>query len=316
MSQSFASSGDLGEKKITFSKMGEHCYGFTAEGDPNTGVIIGDDSVMVIDAQATPLMAQKVIDRVKTITDKPVSHVVLTHYHAVRTLGASAYNADQIIMSDSAYDYVLERGEQDWESEFRRFPRLFQGHESIPGLTYPTTTFSENMTIFLGQLEVRLMKIGRGHTAGDLIVHVPESNVVFSGDLVEYESACYCGDAHLGDWPSTLDKLGVFQSAALLPGRGAALVGRDMVKKGIDMTRDFITTLYGSVQKSVAADKTLKEAFDSANEAMRKKFGSFAIFEHCQPFSVSRAYDEARGIDHPVIWTAERDIDMWNQLNG
>ena len=136
MTKAFASQGDMADKKITFAEIGDGLYAFTAEGDPNSGVIIGDDSVMVVEAQATPRLAQKVIDCIRAVTDKPISHVVLTHYHAVRVLGASAFQATQIIMSDAARSMVAERGQEDWDSEFQRFPRLFQGHESIPGLTW------------------------------------------------------------------------------------------------------------------------------------------------------------------------------------
>lgn len=98
MAKAFASQGDMSEKTISFTEVGDGLYAFTAEGDPNSGVIIGDDSVMIIEAQATPRLAQKVIDCVRSVTDKPISHLVLTHYHAVRVLGASAFGADQIIM--------------------------------------------------------------------------------------------------------------------------------------------------------------------------------------------------------------------------
>ena len=150
MAKAFASQSDMSEKKISFTEIGEGLYAFTAEGDPNSGVIIGDDSVMIIEAQATPRLANKVIECVRSVTDKPISHVVLTHYHAVRVLGASAFSADQIIMSDMARAMVVERGQEDWDSEFQRFPRLFEGHESIPGLTWPTTTFDGSMSVYLG----------------------------------------------------------------------------------------------------------------------------------------------------------------------
>ncbi len=93
MAKAFASQGDLAEKQISFTEIGDGLYAFTAEGDPNSGVIIGDDSVMVVEAQATPRLAQKVIDCIREVTDKPISHLVLTHYHAVRVLGASAFQA-------------------------------------------------------------------------------------------------------------------------------------------------------------------------------------------------------------------------------
>jgi glyoxylase-like metal-dependent hydrolase (beta-lactamase superfamily II) len=204
MAKAFASQGDLAEKKTSFVEIGPGIYAFTAEGDPNSGVIIGDDSVMVIEAQATPRLAQKVIDCIRTVTDKPISHVVLTHYHAVRVLGASAFGAREIIMSDAARGMVEERGAEDWASEFGRFPRLFQGHESIPGLTWPTTTFSESMTVYLGKRRVEIMHLGRAHTAGDAVVWVPDAEVMFTGDIVEYHSACYCGDGHFAEWGETL----------------------------------------------------------------------------------------------------------------
>ena len=92
MSSGFASTADLAEKTITFDAIGPDLYAFTAEGDPNSGVIVGDDGVMVVDAQATPVMAQRG-DRARQARS-PTSRsnmCLLTHYHAVRVLGASAY---------------------------------------------------------------------------------------------------------------------------------------------------------------------------------------------------------------------------------
>jgi glyoxylase-like metal-dependent hydrolase (beta-lactamase superfamily II) len=316
-SKSFASTGDIGPKKVSFDRLGDGLYAYTAEGDPNTGVIIGDDGCAVIDAQATPLMAQDVIAHVRRVTDKPIKYVILSHYHAVRVFGASAYGGATLIASDSTRGLIVERGEADKASEMGRFPRLFQGAESVPpGLVWPHVTFPSAMTLHLGKREVRLAHIGRGHTAGDIIAFVPDENVVFSGDLVEYHSACYCGDAHLADWPATLDRLAALGARALVPGRGAALPTRDKVVEGIASTRAFLEALFGAAKASVARGETLKQCFAATRAAMDERFGAFAIYEHCLPFNVSRAYDEARGIDHPVIWTAERDREMWAQLQG
>ena len=312
----FASTEDLDEKKASFDQIGTGLYAYTAEGDPNTGIIVGDDAVMVIDAQATPAMAEDVIARAAKVTDKPVKYVLLTHYHAVRVLGASAFKGAEILASDATRDLIAERGKEDMESEVSRFPRLFRAAETIPGLTWPTMTFPDQISVWLGRREVRVMHIGRGHTAGDVIAIVPDAGVVFSGDLVEYKSACYCGDAHFTDWLATLDHLAELQGNALVPGRGAALTTPEMVKEGIELTSDFVATLYSSVQESVAKGRSLKDAFDFARLTMDPKFKSFAIYEHCLPFSVSRAYDEARGIEWPVIWTAERDREMWAALQG
>ncbi len=313
----FASTGDLSEKSVSFTEVGPDLYAYTAQGDPNSGIIVGDDGCMVIDAQATPAMAEDVIARVRTVTDKPIKYVVLSHYHAVRVLGASAYRAQGIIASQGTYELIVERGVQDKASEIGRFPRLFRGEESIPpGLTWPTMTFETGMSVFLGKREVKLFHLGAGHTAGDIVAWVPDAQVMFSGDLVEYHSACYCGDAHLREWPLTLEAIRDFAPEALVPGRGDALTGSSQVREAIAMTRDFLTTLYGAAELSVARGRSLKETMAATREVMDPKFASFAIYEHCLPFNVSRAYDEASGIDHPVIWTAERDREMWAALQG
>jgi glyoxylase-like metal-dependent hydrolase (beta-lactamase superfamily II) len=316
MAKAFASQGDLTEKKTSFTEIGEGLYAFTAEGDPNSGVIIGDDSVMVIEAQATPRLAAKVIDCIRSVTDKPISHLVLTHYHAVRVLGASAYGAREIIMSDVARSMVAERGQEDWDSEFGRFPRLFEGHESIPGLTWPTQTFSDRMTVYLGKRRVDIMHLGRAHTAGDAVVWVPDAEVMFTGDIVEYHSACYCGDGHFGDWSDTLANIAAYDPASIAPGRGDALVGREMVAKAIASTADFVESTYRPVARVAAKGGTLKEAWEAARAACDPKFADFAIYEHCLPFNIARAWDEARGIDTPRIWTAARDREMWEALQG
>ena len=316
MPRAFASRGDLTEKKVSFTEIGEGLYAFTAEGDPNTGVVIGEESVMIIEAQATPRLARKVIDCVRGVTDKPISHLVLTHYHAVRVLGASAYGAREVIMSNTARAMVAERGQEDWDSEFGRFPRLFQGHEEIPGLTWPTTTFSEAMTVYLGQRRVDIMHLGRAHTAGDAVVWVPDQEVMFSGDIVEYHSACYCGDGHFEDWAETMANIAAFEPKSIAPGRGDALVGREMVADAIASTEDFVRSTYKPVEKVVGRGGTLKDAWDAVRAECDPKFSTYAIYEHCLPFNVARAFDEARGIDTPRIWTAARDEQMWRQLQG
>ncbi|MCY6383609.1 MBL fold metallo-hydrolase [Hoeflea prorocentri] len=316
MAKEFASRGDMTEKTITFSEIGRDLWAFTAEGDPNTGVIIGDDSVMIIDAQATPRLAAKVVEKVRSVTDKPIKYVVLSHYHAVRVLGASAYGAEQVIASEKCRAMVAERGQEDWDSEFERFPRLFQGRESIPGLTWPTMTFTQKMTVYLGKRRVDLMHLGRAHTAGDIVAWVPDEGVMFTGDIVEYHSACYCGDGHFGDWGGTLNAIAGFNPRAIAPGRGDALIGDEMVSAAIENTRDFVASTYRPAAAVAARGGSLKEAWDAVRAECDPKFADYAIYEHCLPFNVARAYDEALGMDTPRIWTAERDKEMWEALQG
>ena len=129
--KTFASQADLEEKKVSFTAVRQRLR-LHRRGRPNTGVIVGDDAVLVLDTQATPVMAQDVIRRIREVTDKPIKYVLLTHYHAVRVLGASAYQPQQIIASQDTYDLIVERGEQDKASEIGASPRLFRNVESVP----------------------------------------------------------------------------------------------------------------------------------------------------------------------------------------
>ncbi|WP_193369270.1 MBL fold metallo-hydrolase [Pelagibius marinus] len=312
--KAFASQADLEEKQVTFDELGEGLYAYTAEGDPNTGIIVGDDGVMVIDTQATPVMAQGVIDRIREVTDKPIKYVVLSHYHAVRVLGASAYGAEHIIASRDTYDLIVERGQQDYDSEVGRFPRLFQSVETVPGLTWPTLVFEKSLTLFMGKREVQILQLGRGHTKGDTVVWLPKEKVMFAGDLVEYGATPYTGDAYLQDWPQTLANLRALGPEKLVPGRGAALKTAKECEDGIAGTQAFLTQMYQSVAQGVADGQELKDIYRETFAKLEPDFGKWVIFEHCMPFDVTRAYDEASGIKDPRIWTAERDQEMWRAL--
>ena len=314
--KTFASHADVEAKVVSFDRLSDRAYAYTAEGDPNTGIVVGDDAVMVIDTQATPVMAQDVIRRIREVTDKPIRYVVLTHYHAVRVLGASGYEPEHIIASRDTYDLIVERGEADMKSEIERFPRLFRAVESVPGLTWPTIVFEKHLTLWLGKLQVEIMQVGRGHTKGDTIVWLPQERVLFSGDLVEFDATPYTGDAYLADWPATLDNIAALSPEKLVPGRGAALMNPAQVKQGLDGTRAFVTAMFDAVKQGAAAGKDLRTVYRETYDALKPKFGHWVIFDHCLPFDVSRAFDEATAHKDPRIWTAQRDKEMWEALEG
>ena len=326
MSKAFASQSDLSDRKISFTRLSEHCWAYTAEGDPNSGVIIGEKYILVSDTTATPMMAQDLIARIRQVSDKPIKYVLLTHYHAVRVLGASAYVAEgatEIIASKGTYDLIVERGAEDMQSEMDRFPRLFRGADSVPGLTWPTLVVGDGrpgrqggISLDLGGVTVDIWHPGAGHTRGDTIAWVASEKVLFSGDLVEYEAGVYTGDAHLEEWPATLEALRGLGAEAIVPGRGEAMLGNANVNKSLDYTKRWVETLFACGKQAVAGNLDLKAAMALTRQHMDPVFGKVFIYEHCLPFDVSRAYDEAKGIKHPRIWTAERDKEMWTALQA
>lgn len=317
MTKSFASSADLSATEQTLEVLAPGVYGLTAEGDPNLGAIEGENFLVCFEALATPTAARKWLAKLREHTDKPIRYLVLSHYHAVRVLGASAFDADIIVAHEATKLLIEERGKQDWESEFGRMPRLFDDPGSIPGLTWPTVTFNDTFTIDLGgdRGDLVLQHLGRGHTAGDIVAWLPQQKILFAGDLVEAQAALYTGDAFHQEWSTiTLDRIAALGAEQLVGGRGAVARGSAAVEAAISQTRGFLTTMIDQVRAVQERSGTLKEAFEATHAALAPKFGAWPIFEHCLPFDVSRLWDELSGVDWPAIWTAERDRAVWDQL--
>lgn len=315
----FASSADLADKEQTLQVLDDGVYALTAQGDPNAGAVEGEDFLVCFEALATPVVAREWLARLRDHTDKPVRHLVLSHYHAVRVLGASAFDADVIVAHENTRALIAERGREDWASEFARMPRLARGAETVPGLTWPTVTFSDRLTIHLGgdRGDLELRHLGRGHTEGDIVAWLPERRILFAGDLVETAAALYTGDAYHREWVSTtLDQLAALGAEQLVGGRGEVARGRDAVAAAIDQTRHFLRVMLREVSAVRDAGGTLKAAFEKTHAALVDRYGHWPIFEHCLPFNVSRLWDELSGVDRPVIWTAERDREVWEQLQS
>jgi len=319
MALPFASSADLGEKSETLEMLADGVFALTAEGDPNVGAVEGEDFLVCFEARATPVMARRWLDRLREYTAKPVRYLVLSHYHAVRTLGAAAFEADLIVAHEQTRRLIAERGVEDWESEAGRMPRLFAGAESIPGLTWPTLTFTDRLMIDLGgdRGELVLAYCGRGHTAGDIVAWLSRQRILFAGDLVEAQAALYTGDAFHADWAAgTLDRVASFDAEALVGGRGAVARGREAVRAAVAQTRDFLAVMRAEVGAVHGRGGSLREAFELTHAALEPRYGRWPIFEHTLPFNVQRLWDELDGIDWPRIWTAERDREVWQALRS
>lgn len=314
----FASAADLGDKPESLEVVAEGVFALTAEGDPNVAAVEGEDFLVAFEARATPVMARRWLDRLRELTDKPVRYLVISHYHAVRTLGAAAFDADVVVAHERTRQLIAERGAQDWESETARMPRLFQGADTIPGLTWPQATFSDRLAIDLGgdRGDLVLQYCGRGHTEGDIVGWLPGPRVLFAGDLVEAQAALYTGDAFHRDWStSTLDAVAALGADVLVGGRGAVVRGAE-VSAAIEQTRGFLTTMIDQVGAVHADGGSRRDAFARAHAALAPVYGQWPIFEHCLPFDVARLWDELNGIERPQIWTAAVDREVWDDLQG
>ena len=316
MAVSFASAADMAEQVPSLEELAPGCYGFVSQHDPNCGFVVGENCVLVVDTRATPKLGRELRDAICSVTDKPIRYVFLSHYHAVRALGAAAFPEAAVIATAGTREWIETRGEADLISERDRFPRLFRGVDEIPGLTRPTIAFNGTLTLDLGGIDAVLMGFGRAHTQGDAVCWLPSRGVLYAGDLVENRIGVYAGDAYIGEWIETLQRVREIPATAMVSGRGPAVRGRAEVQTAIDATRDFLLTLRDAVAVARANGADLRGCFEAAQVAMKPRFGEWPVFQHVLPFDVSRMNEELAGVEHPTIWTAERDQQLWDILRG
>jgi glyoxylase-like metal-dependent hydrolase (beta-lactamase superfamily II) len=312
----FASAADTAEQVPKVEELAPGCYGFISGHDPNCGFVVGRDAVLAVDTRATPLLARDLLRAIRSVTERPVRYVFLTHYHAVRALGASAFPDAVVVSTAGTREWIETRGEADFASERDRFPRLFRGVEEIPGLTRPDLAFDGRLLLDLGGLEAELREFGRAHTQGDAVCWIPDRRVLYAGDLAENRCGVYAGDAYIGEWIETLGRLRAVPAEAMVAGRGAVVRGREAVEAAVDGTAAFLSTLRRSVDEARRGGADLAGCFRAAEAAMRPDFGEWPLFGHVLPFDVARAHEELSGVEHPTIWTAERDKALWSALRG
>ena len=236
--------------------------------DVNVGLIAGSEGLVVVDTNATPALGREALEAVRRISGLPVRAVVNTHLHFDHTFGNAAFAADgvDLIAHESAAaalpDHAAEVREAAAEDPDPRTDDLVDVNEVVP-----TRTFSSALTVDLGDRVIELIHPGRGHTAGDIVVRIPEADVVFAGDLVE-ESAKrnavpgFGSDCYPMDWPATLDLVLSLTGAGtrIVPGHGAP-VDQDFVHEqraalGVvaETIRDLVTRGVPEVQALEAAD--------------------------------------------------------------
>ncbi|MDQ0589928.1 MBL fold metallo-hydrolase [Variovorax paradoxus] len=314
MTTPFASTADRTDQRPQVVPLAPDVYGYISPSDPNCGFVVGRDAVLAVDTTATPAAARRWLQEIREVTDKPVRYVFLTHYHAVRVMGAAAFEDAVIVASENTGSLIRERGLADFESEQARMPRLFADGSAAPVLSTPHMLFKDHLTLDLGNLKVEFRHLGRGHTAGDSVCRIPQAGVVFGGDLIENHCGIYCGDAYLGDWLQTLERLRALQPDVLVPGRGSPLRTPKDVADTIDSHKDFLVTLLATVRHGLSQGLDLKGCYRLADQQLTPRFGDWPVYRHVLPFDVARAFDELRGLEHPQIWTSEKDRQLWEDL--
>ena len=261
---------------------------------------VGDVAVYAVEQRAD----KRMFDETVTVTSVDQTHIKSSHVRPIR----NPPEMEGVV--------TLDWGTVVSGASGTRFDPPIAGFKFPLVVGDGTPGRQGSLTVDLGGVQVEIWHPGPGHTRGDTIAWVAAEKVLFSGDLVEYEAGVYTGDAQLEEWPATLEALRALQAEAIVPGRGEAMKGNANVNKALDYTQRWVTTLFQAGKEAVEGKMDLKAAMAHTRKSMDPVFGHVFIYEHCLPFDVSRAYDEAKGIKNPRIWTAERDKEMWSALQA
>jgi glyoxylase-like metal-dependent hydrolase (beta-lactamase superfamily II) len=255
-----------------FVEIAERCFvARYAAWDTTIGAVIGADGILVVDTRATHAHGVEIRDHLRAIApDLPVRWVVNTHEHFDHVLGNAVFGqarihaqANAAAQIDDAVERIRERIRADPTTD-PDYPDItadvLQGVLDAP-VRLPDETFHSVATIDLGGRYVELVHPGRGHTDGDLVVRVPDADVVYAGDLVE-ESAppSFGSDSFPLEWPATLDIIvGMLTpSSVLSPGHGA-VVDRDFVMG----QREEVSTVAEAIRSLYVQGVPLEQALDA-----------------------------------------------------
>jgi glyoxylase-like metal-dependent hydrolase (beta-lactamase superfamily II) len=187
--------------------------------DLNVGLILSDESALVIDSRATHVQAEELHDDIRSLTPLPVTYLVNTHHHWDHTFGNAMFSC-QIVGHERCRSTLIERGEpmRQMLLDAGWVPPEAKPHFEAVVITPPEVTFETSLVLALGERPITLTHLGRGHTDNDIIIEVDD--VLFAGDLVEEGAPPQFGDAFPADWLETLTRLIARSPETVVPGHG------------------------------------------------------------------------------------------------
>ena len=256
----------------------------------NAGFVIGDDGVLVIDSLFTPEAAQALVAEIRRITPKPIKYVVNTHYHADHTGG------DQVLR-DAGAIIIAHKNVRGWvrTNNINLFgDRLtWELKARVESLPLPDVTTDTDLTVWLGSRKVVVSTV-LGHTGGDLIVSVPDANVLFTGDMLWRKVAPNLIDGSVEEWSaSAADFVSVPDASEIryVPGHGDVANAKD-----VEEFRSYLLELrrlVGEGRKSGLKDDALVQ--DVAPK-MRTRFADWTISDRSIAAEVRYMNDELAGM--------------------
>ena len=263
--------------------------GLSAQGSPqnqnfisNAGFVVTPAGVVVIDALGSPILATRLLAEIKKITTLPVTHVILTHYHADHIYGLQVFKAAgaRILAHAKARDYIGSEGARTRLDASR--------HELAPWIDATTQVVPADqwldgpLDLTLGGTRLQIKPMGPSHTPEDLVVYLPEEGVLFAGDLVFRGRIPFVGQADSGRWVKALNDMLLLQPRVVVPGHGP---GSTQAVADMELTRAYLTHLRASMGKAAKAMDPFDEAYKATDWSKFEGVPLFALINRMNAYN-------------------------------
>jgi glyoxylase-like metal-dependent hydrolase (beta-lactamase superfamily II) len=250
-------------------------YARLHEGLTNAGIIVGDDSVLVIDSLRVPSFARDLIQDVKKITEKPIEFVIDTHSHWDHSWGNEEFPEATIIGHKNCYAEMIDvEANEQWRTKVTSSNDPWSEEGNLVNITPPNMTFETSMQLYFGGRELDLKYFGRAHTSGDIYIHLPKEKIVFTGDVAQDGGVPYLGDCYPVDWPDTDNRLASLPIERFMSGHGPIGDHNALVE-----AKDFIHSLVDSIKGAIGDGQDSVQASKSVINELSPKYGDWRSFD-------------------------------------
>jgi glyoxylase-like metal-dependent hydrolase (beta-lactamase superfamily II) len=239
----------------------------------NAGFVVTGDGVVVFDSLGTPSLANKLVSKIREITDQPIRKVIVSHYHADHIYGLQVFEemGAEISAPEGSQKYLQSEAARE-RLEERRFSLEPWVNENTR-LILPDVTISKSDTFTMGDVTFTINYMGKAHSDGDLSMLVEPDRVLFSGDLIFEGRVPFVGSADTKSWLETLTRLETGGLTALIPGHGPASTSP---QETIELTRAYLAYLREVMGAAVDEFMPFDEAYAEADWSQFENLPAFA----------------------------------------
>ena len=266
-----------------------YVQGLSALGSPanqnfisNAGFVLTADGVVVIDALGSPQLAERLIAEIRKLTPKPITHVIVTHYHADHIYGLQAFKAQgaRILAHRAARGYLdsdtarlrLEASRLELAPWVDANTRLVEADQWLDG----------DQELLLGGVRMLVKHVGPSHTPEDLVVYLSQQKLLFAGDLVFRARIPFVGQADSGQWIKALDTLLSFDTAVIVPGHGPMSTA---AREDMQLTRDYLSYLRDTMGAAARNMDPFEDAYQAADWSRFEKLPLFRLANRMNAFN-------------------------------